>query len=219
MNGPQKLHFELLSDTTFGRGEGTAGQVDVEIEHDQFGIPFVGGKTVRGLLRDTWLSMRPHFPELRDAGDRVFGPTKRFLDDDVCVLRVGDALLQQEVREWLLAAATRRSDPVAPESILAACTDIRYQTAEDRETGAPAAATLRSSRVVLRTFAFEAPLTWRTTNGPTEREARVLAMATLATRHGGLMRNRGRGYFRMSLDGDLKKTQRLAGVPEKEVAV
>ena len=218
MNSPRKLHIELLSDATFGRGEGTAGVVDTEVEHDEFGIPFVGGKAVRGLLRDTWLSMRPHFPELRKAGDRVFGPTKRFLDDDVGVLRVGDALLQREARDWLIAAATRADerDCVSPAMILAACTDIRYQTAEDRLTGAPAPVTLHSSRVVLRTSAFEAPLTWRTGDGPEEDDLRVLAMAALATRHGGLMRNRGRGQLRISLDGDLEWTRRLAGIATSE---
>ncbi|MDA0661164.1 MAG: RAMP superfamily protein [Planctomycetota bacterium] len=216
MNSPRKLHIELLSDATFGRGEGTAGEVDTEVEHDEFGIPFVGGKAVRGLLRDTWLSMRPHFPELRKAGDRVFGPTKRFLD--VGVLRVGDALLQREARDWLIAAATRADerDCVSPAMILAACTDIRYQTAEDRLTGAPAPVTLHSSRVVLRTSAFEAPLTWRTGDGPEEDDLRVLAMAALATRHGGLMRNRGRGQLRISLDGDLEWTRRLAGIATSE---
>lgn len=218
MNSPHTLHMELLSDATFGRGEGTAGEVDTEVEHDEFGIPFIGGKAVRGLLRDTWLSMRPHFAELRKAGDRVFGPTKRFLDDDVGVLRIGDGLLKQEVRDWLIAAATRavERDCVSPAMILAACTDIRYQTAEDRLTSAPAAVTLRSSRVVLRTFAFEAPLTWRAGDGPKEDDMRVLAMATLATRHGGLMRNRGRGHLRISLNGDLEWTRRLAGIATRE---
>lgn len=220
MNPPNVLHIELLSDATFGRGEGTAGEVDTEVEHDEFGIPFIGGKSVRGLLRDTWLSMRPHFSELREAGDRVFGPTKRFLDDDVGILRVGDAWLQKDVRDWLLAAATRddERERVPPAMILAACTDIRYQTAEDRLTGAPAAATLRSSRVVLRTFAFEAPLTWRAGDGPEDDDLRVLAMASLATRHGGLMRNRGRGHLCITLDGDIKGTRRLAGIATKGAA-
>jgi hypothetical protein len=220
MSFPETLHIELLSDATFGRGEGTAGEVDTEIEHDEFGIPFIGGKSVRGLLRDTWLSMRPHFPELRKAGDRVFGPTKRFLDDDVGVLRIGDALLQKDMRDWLLAAAMRADERecISPTMILAACTGIRYQTAEDRPTGAPASVTLRSSRVVLRTFAFEAPLTWRVGDGPEEDDLRVLTMAALATRHGGLMRNRGRGHLRITLDGDLEGTRRLAGIATKEAA-
>jgi len=212
MNAPQALFIELLSDATFGRGEGKAGEVDTEVEHDEYGIPFIGGKTVRSLLRDSWLSMRPHFPELQVAGDRVFGPTKRFLDDDVCILRVGDGQLDRSVRGWILAAATRQSerDRLPAKSILAACTDIRYQTAEDRLTGAPESVTLRSSRVVLRTFRFEALLTWNVR--PADGDLRVLAMTALATRHGGLMRNRGRGHLCITLDDDLEETQRLAGI-------
>jgi hypothetical protein len=216
MSNPMMLRIELLSDTTFGRGEGTAGEVDTEVEHDQYGIPFIGGKTVRGLLRDSWLSMRPHFRDLHDAGNCVFGPTKRF--DDGCVLRIGDALLQEDVRDWLLAAATRdpKDERLAPATILAACTDTRYQTAEDRETGAPAMVTLRSSRVVLRTFAFEAPLMWLNNNRPKDQDLRVLAMVALATRNGGLVRNRGRGHLRITLGGDLDRTRQLAGVATKE---
>lgn len=217
MSLPKTLRIELLSDSTFGRGEGTAGEVDTEIEHDDFGIPFIGGKAVRGLLRDSWMSMRPHFPELRSAGDRVFGPTKRFLDDDVCILRIGDALLQNDVRDYLIEAATRDNDRdcISPSAILSACSDIRYQTAEDRKTGAPATTSLRSSRVVLRTFAFDAPLTWLA-GEPDLEDQRVLAMCSLATRHGGLMRNRGRGHLRISLDGDIELTRRLAITSRRE---
>lgn len=213
MKAPQALFIELLSDTTFGRGEGTVGEVDTEVEHDEYGMPYINGKTVRSLLRDSWLSMRPYFRELQVAGDRVFGPTKRFLEDDVCILRVGDALLQNDVRAWLLAAAKRTNerDRISPATILAACTDIRYQTAEDRTTGAPECATLRASRVVLREFKFEGPLTWSAP--PDDFDLRVLAMTVLATRHGGLMRNRGRGHLRIALDGDLKETRKLAAIP------
>lgn len=217
MNHPRMLRVELLSDTTFGRGEGTAGEVDTEVEHDEHGIPFIGGKTVRGLLRDSWLSMRPHFTELHAAGNRVFGPTKRF--DDHCALRIGDALLKSDVRDWLVAAATRKpkDERLSPAAVLAACTDIRYQTAEDRLTGAPATASLRSSRVVLRTFAFEAPLDWLNGCMPNADDLRVLSMAALATRHGGLLRNRGRGHLCITLDGDKSRTQQLAGIATKEV--
>jgi len=218
MTVPQTLHIELLSDTTFGRGEGTAGIVDTEVEHDEYGIPFVGGKTVRGLLRDSWLSMRSHFPQLEKAGDRIFGPTRRFLDDDVCILRVGDAQLESVARNWLLAAATRSGaiDPLPADHILAACTDVRNQTSEDRSTGAPARETLRSTRVVLRGICFESPLTWSPDDPATQQDLQALAMAALATRHGGLVRNRGRGHLRITLDGDLTETRRSAGVATKE---
>lgn len=219
---PKSIVIELLSDATFSRGVGTAGAVDVEVEHDEFGIPFINGKTVRGLLRDSWLSMRmrDRFPGLQYAEARVFGPTARFLDDDVCILRIGDAGLQEDVRNWLLAAATRSSetDRMPPQEILAACTDIRRQTAEDCFTGAPARDTLRSTRVVLRETVFVAPLSWRSGADVTNHDLAVLAMAALATRHGGLGRNRGRGFLKITLDGDLAETRERAtsGLQEAE---
>src|ERR1700733_6562544 len=90
------LRVELLSDTTFSRGEGTAGVVDTEVEHDEFGIPFVGGKTIRGLLRDSWFSMHSHFSDLDKAAERVFGRSQAL--DESCKLRIGDALLPASIR-------------------------------------------------------------------------------------------------------------------------
>ena len=33
-----KLKIKLLSDTTFGRGDGVAGIADQEVEHDSYGL-------------------------------------------------------------------------------------------------------------------------------------------------------------------------------------
>ena len=110
---PSRLHIELLSDATFNRGEGTAGLVDVEVEHDEFGLPLIGGRTVRGLLRDSWLSMQACFPNLADAAARVLGRSKRL--DEGCRLRVGDALLSAPVREAVRVAVERQEHPLGPE--------------------------------------------------------------------------------------------------------
>lgn len=205
---PSTLRIELLSDTTFSRGEGTAGLVDTEVEHDEFGLPLVGGKTVRGLLRDSWLSLHRHFPPLDAAAVRVLGRSRAL--DESCLLRIGDAHLAKELRATVRAAVERDASPLSAEAVLAAFTAIRYQTAEDRDTGAPEMTTLRSSRVVLRGFVFEAPLTWLHGYRPLPDDLRVLALCALATRHGGLLRNRGRGHLRMTLDGDVATTRRLA---------
>lgn len=42
--------FTLESDTTFGRGDGLAGTINAEIQHDEYGLPYLGGKTLKGLL-------------------------------------------------------------------------------------------------------------------------------------------------------------------------
>ncbi len=207
---PLTLQIELLSDATFSRGEGTAGVVDTEVEHDEFGLPFLGGKTIRGLLRDSWLSMGGYFPDLADAAERVFGRSRSL--DEACRLRIGDALLPDRVRDIVRVATGPEPGEgrLMPPMILAGFTSIRYQTAENRESGAPAATTLRSSRVVLRGFIFESRLSWLNGYASNPDDRRILALCALATRHSGLLRNRGRGHIRMTLDGDLARTRQYA---------
>lgn len=202
------LHIELLSDTTFSRGEGTAGAVDTEVEHDQFGIPFVGGKTIRGLLRDSWFSMHSHFPDLAKTAERVIGRSQAL--DESCKLRIGDALLPAPIREAVRNAVERGEYPLSSAAALCGFTSIRYQTAEDRATEAPETTTLRSSRVVLRGFQLNAPLSWLDGYSPNEQDLRLLALCALATRHGGLLRNRGRGHICIALDGDIARTRQYA---------
>jgi hypothetical protein len=206
MNNNSIIQIELLSDATFSRGERTAGVVDIEVEHDDYGLPFLGGKTLRGLLRDTWLSMQNYFPDLRESAIRVFGQPAD-LEESV-ILRIGDAVIDDKVRKWIVAAQMSKPDTLTPSVILTALTDIRHQTSEDRATGAPEHATLRSSRVIIRGLKLIAPLTWL--KKPLDNDIQCLALSLLGTRHAGLARNRGRGHIRASLDGDLKKTRKLA---------
>jgi hypothetical protein len=203
---PRALTIDLLSDTTFGRGDGTAGEVDVEIEHDAYGLPFLGGKALRGLLRDSWLSMQDHFPGLWEAGHRVFGPHAGL--DEVAILRLGDATLEERTRRYFVSAVERTLHPLTPDVVLRSVTEVRSQTSEDRATGAPARTTLRRTRVLVRGLRLVAPLGWL--EAPERRKLRCLALAALATRHAGLARNRGRGFLQMALDGNTPETQRLA---------
>ncbi len=204
--GPKHVAIELLSDTTFGRGEGTAGAVDVEVEHDAYGLPMLGGKALRGLLRDSWLSMQGHFPDLREAARRVLGPHADL--QETAIVRIGDALIEEAARTFFVTASERELQPLAPEALLAALTEIRSQTSEERSTGAPARTTLRASRVVIRGLHLVAPLSWLAPPDP--QDCACLALAALATRHGGLARNRGRGHLRITIDGDLERTRALA---------
>jgi hypothetical protein len=152
--------------------------------------------------------MYPCFPALQEAAVRVLGKNRAL--DESCRLRIGDALLPRAVREAARAAIERQVHPLSADEILRALTTIRYQTAEERESGAPAETTLRSSRVVLRGLYFDAPLEWLDGYLPRRDELRVLALCALATRHGGLTRNRGRGHVLVTLDGDLELTRSLA---------
>lgn len=201
---PRRIHIELLSDTTFPQGEVRAGDIDVEVEHDELGLPFIGGRSLRGLLRKAWRAMERHFPQLYPAAERVLevgrdlGETGR--------LRIGDALAGEAIR----SAVARRSQgpiPLTPSTILEAFTSIRYQAAQDAR-GARCEA--RSARVVLRGFRFFADLYWLEDFAPGWDDLRVLSLAALATREGGWLHRRGRGQLRLTLDGDLEQTRRYA---------
>jgi hypothetical protein len=204
---PSTLHVELLSDSTFGVGTGVPGEVDIDVEHDQYGLPLLGGKALRGLLRDSWLSMQEHFSEFGDASLRVFGPHGDTLD--TAILRVGDAAVEPQVRNYFVAAVTRENHPLDRRTVLESLTSIREQTSEERKTGAPARTTLRSSRVVIRGLRLVASITWLAE--PSIADRQCLALTCLAMRHAGLGRNRGRGHLRITIDGDLLNTRRLAG--------
>ena len=210
MEAPQHLHIELLSDTTFARGSGNAGIVDIEIEHDDMGVPLLHGKTLHGLLRDTWLSMSEHFPDLKDAALRIFGPAGDL--HETGILHVGTATLESQALEWIRYATRRTEYPVSPDHILHAFTTIRRQTSESRETGAPEAVTLRSSRVITRGLTLISHLRWL--EDPTPDDLRCLEMAALGTRHAGWARNRGRGRLQLGFDGDVEQTRNLCATQQ-----
>jgi hypothetical protein len=203
---PEFIEMFFLSETTFSQGRGSAGIVDIEVEHDELGIPFVGGKTIRGLLRDTWLSMQDIFPEFQEAGGRVFGISQDM--EEKAILRFGDAMVDQNTLQWIKVALTRERSPFSKNEILESLTEIRWQTAENRETGAPEETTLRSVRVVIPGIKLKASLFWF--EEPTSEDLSVLSLTLLATRHGGLSRHRGKGHICLTLNGNLELTRKLA---------
>jgi len=206
MTIPSMLSLRLLSDATFARGTARAGEVDVETDHDPYGLPRIGGKRIRSLLRDTWLSMAPCFTELNDAALRVFGPPGDVGEQSI--LRIGSAELESGVRELMQQAVERERNPIDPLEILHTLTAVRAQTSEARATGAPERASLRSVRVSHHSLMFYAPLQWL--KAPGVDDLRCLALSALGMRHAGLGRNRGRGHLETLLDGKRQTTLQLA---------
>ncbi|MHA1812431.1 MAG: RAMP superfamily CRISPR-associated protein [Candidatus Thorarchaeota archaeon] len=204
LNRPRKLTFEILSDTTFGGGTGLL--VDTEIAHDELGLPVIPGKTIRGLLRCAWLSMKDVFNELEPAASRVLGESRGL--DDGCILAIGDAGVDEQTKTWIQWIV--ESERLFTSSlILDSITSTYTQTAVDRSTGAPLTASLRMTRTLAHGIALEADLYWL--DEPSDDDIRVLALTALATRNVGLARNRGRGHVRVLLDGDLAATRAAAG--------
>jgi hypothetical protein len=194
------LTVALRSDTTFGRGEGLAGLVDVEIEHDEDGWPFIGGRALKGLLVEEWANLRFALGEdtlWDDEATHLFGTSGAALGKGAAQMHVGSATLPLDLR----AAVTHAKKKTAPAEVLASLTTIRKQTSIQSETGAPEEGSLRAMRVLLRGTPLIARLDFP--SAPNERALALLAACVLAVRRGGTARNRGRGRLSLLLHNQI----------------
>lgn len=194
-----ELHLRLISDTTFGRGDGVAGLVDEEVEHDAAtGLPFLRGRTLKGLLVEECanilyaLDRQPSLVsgEFQESAKFLFGQAGSTLDDDA-MMHIGTAVLPGELRDAVRADVERKT--LAPTDVLESLTSIRRQTAVDQTTGTPDEGSLRSMRILLRETALVAPLAFH--EDPNQDALALLAACVLSLRRGGIGRNRGLGHL------------------------
>lgn len=187
-----QLHIRLKSDTTFGCGEGVPGEVDVEVQHDALGLPYFGGRALKGILAQECADVLYTLGQSEQdrwwqAARSLFGMPGS-THDEAGALIVGDAQLPRSLR---LAVAHAVEKGIPPHWVLASLTTVRQQTANDVVTGAPMDETLRAMRVVLRETEFVASLQFRA--DVSDDALALLAACVAALRRLGTGRNRGRG--------------------------
>ncbi|MEH1992110.1 RAMP superfamily CRISPR-associated protein [Nostoc sp.] len=195
------LKIKLLSDATFGRGDGVAGSVDQEVEHDTYGFPYLRGRTLKGLLSeecDNFIAIlsdniRQHW---EDVACQLFGKPGSSLDT-IAQIQIGDACLPEDLRQVVGYDLKQKNSKLNKTDILESLTTIRRQTSINPKTGTPDNKSLRSSRVILRELEFIAPLSFEST--PNDNVLALLSVTAFALRRIGSGRNRGRGYVKCSL--------------------
>lgn len=192
------VQLKLLSDTTFSRGDGVAGLIDREVEHDKYGLPYLHGRTLKGLLgeeADNLLDVTNTInePQWKDARDKLFGQGGSDNKSGA-----GVHYSHAQLPEWLQkeVADAIGEKQLSPAQVLASLTTIRRQTAVNGD-GIPHDGSLRSMRVILRQTTFTARLSCGATLQP--KELALLAAAVLALRRAGTGRNRGRGFLEADL--------------------
>jgi CRISPR/Cas system CSM-associated protein Csm3 (group 7 of RAMP superfamily) len=203
------IQLILLSDTTFSRGDGVAGLLDREVEHDEFGLPYLHGRTLKGLLgeeADNLLDAMEqiHGQEIEkwiNARNALFG-TSGSTKETTAKLHYGHAQLPKDLRETVELTLKAEDNRLTPQDVLGSLTAVRRQTAVNGN-GVPHDGSLRSMRVILRNTPFSAPL--HSPNDLTETEIALLSAAAKALRRAGTGRNRGRGLLQVDLlDADGK---------------
>lgn len=209
------LKIQLLSDTTFGRGDGVAGLIDQEVEHDPNGFPYLRGRTLKGLLSEECDNLiavisEPLPTRWQEAAEHLFGIPGSTLGT-ISKMHIGDACLPEDLRKQVglqldqerYRERSSKQRRLTESDVLSSLTTIRRQTAIDPEDGAPVENSLRASRVVLRELCFTAPLLFQ--EQPTADMLALLAVSTLALRRVGSGRNRGRGHVQCTLHNSTGK--------------
>ncbi|MEG4442304.1 RAMP superfamily CRISPR-associated protein [Microcoleus sp. AT9_B5] len=193
-----RLKIKLLSDTTFGRGDGVAGLIDQEVEHDPFGFPYLRGRTLKGLLSeegDNLIAMLTnHKQDWETVACKLFGTLGSTIGT-MGTVHVGDACLPEDLRQAV--GFQIKDESLTKTEVLDSLTTIRRQTSIDPQSGTPDEGSLRSFRVVLRDLCFTADLIFE--KMPSDEMLSLLAVGALAVRRLGSGRNRGRGHVQCTL--------------------
>ena len=196
-----RLKIKLLSDTTFGRGDGVAGLIDQEVEHDPFGFPYLRGRTLKGLLSeesDNLIAVLSHHKQdWERVACNLFGTLGSTIGT-MGAVHVGDSCLPEDLRQAV--AFQIKDETLTKTEVLDSLTTIRRQTSIDPQLGTPDEGSLRSFRVVLRDFCFTADLIFE--KMPSDEMLSLIAVGSLALRRLGSGRNRGRGHVQCTLHDD-----------------
>lgn len=217
-----RLTFTLLSDATFGRGEGIAGLIDREVEHDRYGLPYLRGRTLKGLiteeadnilyaLREAKADLNPWVTARRLLFGQAGSTTA-----DRGLIRFGPAELPEAVRDAVhqmhdaaREEAIQRMGDADPDDkrrivdavmdanrrlVLESLTAIRRQTAIEAD-GVRAGVPAEGSLRAMRVILRQTPFEARLRCDRKLKpdELALLAASVLAFRRAGTGRNRGRG--------------------------
>lgn len=199
------IKIKLLSDTSFSRGDGVAGLIDSEVEHDRYGFPYLRGRTLKGLLSEECDNLILLLPQSQrqqwiEVRYRLFGKAGS-TQETIAKIHIGDACLPLPLRKAVEQQQQEDGLPT-PEDVLNSLTGIRQQTAIDPESGTPDPHSLRNARVVIRDRhdaqpSYKAPLFFDI--DPVDEMLALLGAGALALRRIGSDRNRGRGHVQCSL--------------------
>jgi len=195
-----KIKLELISDLCSGSGESTAGIVDSEIVFDQYGIPYIPARRLKGCLREAAMDIKDALgdeldqkvindlfgvPGQEDSGDLWIENGK--VENYDAIVKPISMGLKNETHSFLFH----------PSYIKQYYTSLKDQTTIDRETGAAQENTLRRIRVINRgnVFYFDVKV-------KNETEKDLLAKCCKVLRHIGLGRTRGLGEVYCELIDD-----------------
>ena len=186
------LKIELLSDLCSSAGETYNSYVDTDVIYDDYGLPYIPAKRIKGCIREAALELVEWGLYERSVYEELFG--KEGNDESLFSL---DNAYMEDYKECIKALSTCEDKAlVQPQRVLGLYTYVRTQTA--LKDGVADKGSLRNMRVVKKGLAFYAHI--RENEELTKEQKEFLKDAVSMVKHIGYNRTRGLGLVNISLD-------------------
>lgn len=211
-----KIRIKLLSDLCVYSGETFNSIVDTDVVYDEYGLPYIPAKRLKGCMREAFLELVEFGVTGYDEAIliKLFGTegTKAaaFSMSDAYLERYED--LKQDLQNYGTKTLTH------PQKVLNLYTYIRTQTSVDLKTGVAEENSLRSVRVVKKGVSFESDIVFQET--VEKEEIELLKQAIRTVKHIGYHRSRGLGIVSIEVveDDSVKTDNQKACVVNGKVS-
>lgn len=204
-----KITIKLLSDLCTCSGETYNSMVDMDVVYDEYGIPYIPAKRIKGCIREAALEMMQMEIISPEMYERLFGKE----GNQKSAFSLSNAYITDYGTAVNALRACKDKGLASQQNVLSQYTSTRTQTAVDLETGVADENSLRTLRVVNKGLVFEAECDVRASKEDTE----VLKQAASLVKHMGMSRTRGLGLVDITLEEDKKDSESHVQIEKKQL--
>ena len=187
-----EISIKLLSDLCCYSGEVYNTTVDTDVVYDDYGLPYIPAKRLKGCIREAALELYemgllPHY-------NAIFGKE----GSDASAFTISNAKLKnyEEIVNGL--NQFEKADFVNQQKVLSLYTYLRTQTAVDTNTGTAIENSLRTLRVLKKGLIFHADVDLKNND-----YAEEFKNAVSMVKHMGVSRTRGLGLVELKVENSL----------------
>ncbi|WP_066635763.1 RAMP superfamily CRISPR-associated protein [Desulfolucanica intricata] len=195
-----QIKMEIKSPTLLGSGEGLGSIIDTDIVYDNYGLPYIPARRLKGLLRESAIEVQEMFilSGIRQLSsinvDFVFGRRGSIKGAPVSFRNLHLENYDKAVN-WLEWAFKNLDNVISRDTVLDRFTEIRQRTAINKE-GTAEESSLRTIRVLKAGYIFQGNIHLEEDD---QNILSLLAFACANLRHVGSNRTRGLGEVSCSL--------------------
>ncbi len=153
------IKIKTFSDTMLGSGESIPAVIDSDVKYDEYGLPYMFAKTLKGHIREQ-MELIVRFDKKYEYSEKDIPLLMGVTDTDTVIqkedgrLRFSDVRMSEGVQK-AIKAALNANDSLTKYDILDALTVTYTTTRIDKNTGTAADGSLRRERMVRKGVIFE----------------------------------------------------------------